>query len=502
MRMRRLLLTLCVSLALVLAVATPVLAAFPDVEEHPYEDAINNLAVWEIVGGYSDGNFGPDDPLYRAQFAKMAVLTMDYTVTAADVSPFPDTPAIDPANPLYPGSYAAVAATNNIINGYANGDFGFYDRLTRQQLVTVTVRAAGPALAEPPADYQGVLDYSDPTHGQNLKKAEYNGLLAGIQDLATWDDTQYATRGETAELLHALFTMRLEITGPSGTERLSVVDLKAMAATQGYGGWKNSVGTITGPRLYEGVSLGDLAALVGGGNTITVVASDGYSRTLTAAEAAGEVAQYDPLTGEEIPEAGALSLILAYGEDGQALRYGDGPLRTALVGESATRVTSSKLWIKQVVRIKVTTTLEVSGPTGTRQVPWDELLAMAATEGYGGTVSSSGSVKGPMLYKGVSVNALAALVGGGSIVTLIAADGYSRTLTAAEMAGDVAQYDPATGEEIVAPAALTLILAYQEDGKPLAVGDGPLRAALVGPAATQVTSSKLWVKQVVRIEVE
>lgn len=502
MRISRLLLTLCVLLALVLVPATPVLAAFPDVEEHPYEDAINNLAFWEIVGGYANGNFGPDDPLYRAQFAKMAVLTMDYTVTAADVSPFPDTPALDPANPLYPGSYAAVAQANNIIRGYANGDFGFYDRLTRQQLVTVIVRAAGPALAEPPADYQGVLDYSDPTHGQNLKTAEYNGLLAGIQDLGTWDDTQSATRGETAELLHALFSQTLEVSGPTGTQRLSVVDLKALAATQGYGGWKNSVGTITGPNHYQGVDLDDLAALVGGGNTITVVASDGYSRTLTAAEAAGEVAQYDPATGEEITAPGALSLILAYGEDGHALNYGDGPLRTALVGESATQVTSSKLWIKQVVRIEVTTTLEISGPTGTEQVSWDELLAMAVTDGYGGTLSSSGSIKGPMLYKGVAVSALAALVGGGSTVTLIASDGFSRTLTAAETAGEVAQYDPATGEEIVALTALTLILAYQEDGEPLAAGDGPLRAALVGPAADQVTSSKLWVKQVVRIEVE
>ena len=504
MRKRHLLTGLLLTVALLLVMVSPAMAAFPDTGGHPYEDAIDNLAYWEVVGGYQDGSFGPDDSLYRAQFAKMAVLAMGYEVTEADVSPFPDTPDINPANPLYPGSYAAVAAANTIIQGYTNGAFGFYDKLTRQQLVTVTVRAAGSMLAAPPAGYQGVLDYSDPTHGQNLKKAEYNGLLAGIQDLANWDDTQYATRGETAELLHTLFTMTVEIAGPTGTERLTVADLKALAATQGYGGYINALGTITGPKQYVGVSFDALKALVGGGNTITVIASDGYSRTLTAAEAAGEVPQFDPTTGEEIADPDPLALILAYSEDGNSLRYGDGPLRAVLVGEAAEQVTSSKLWLKQVVKILVenTTTLEITGPAGTQQIAWKDLLAMPATEGYGGTKSSSGSINGPKLYKGVALSDLVALAGGGTTVTVFASDGFNRTLTAAEAAGEVPQFDPTTGEEIADPDPLTLILAYTENGAPFAEGDGPLRMTLVGPTADQVTGSKLWMKQVVRVVVE
>ncbi len=353
MRAKHLFACFVLTVVLLLATVTPALAEFTDVGESPYKKAINNLAAWEIVGGYKDGLFGPDDHLLRAQFAKMAVLTMEYAVSEADTSTFLDTPAVDPANPLYPGAYAAVAAANNIVKGYESGNFGFWDNLTRQQLITVTVRAAGDVLAPPPDGYQGQLNYSDPTHGANIKRAEYNGLLDGIANLATWDTTQEATRGETAELLHALFTMTLRLVGPGGTERLSIADVMGMESSEGFGGYRNSLGNVTGPLRFKGVSLADLMALVGGGNTVTFHASDGYRKTFNAAETAGTVAQLDPVSGEELKDRDPLTLILAYQVGDAALAYGDGPLRTALVSAAADQVTASKLWIKQIVKIVV-----------------------------------------------------------------------------------------------------------------------------------------------------
>ncbi len=68
------------------------------------------------------------------------------------------------------------------------------------------VRAGSRVLQSPPTGYRGVLDYSDPTHGQNIRIAEYNGLLAGIVgnssgSLTGWDTTGFATRGEVAQVL-------------------------------------------------------------------------------------------------------------------------------------------------------------------------------------------------------------------------------------------------------------------------------------------------------------
>ncbi len=55
------------------------------------------------------------------------------------------------------------------------------------------------SLTSPPASWQGTLSGSDPTHGQNIRTAEYSGLLAGI-DLVRFDIWGTATRGEVAQV--------------------------------------------------------------------------------------------------------------------------------------------------------------------------------------------------------------------------------------------------------------------------------------------------------------
>ncbi len=363
MRRMRIVLGLLLAVVMALGISVPALAAaeFTDIEDHEYEASIVNLAVRSFIGGYDDGTFRPDNPLQRQQFAKMAVLTLRYEVTAEDVSEFPDTPApYDPVNnPLYPGAYVAVAAENEIIGGYTNGDFGFVDNVTRQQAITIAVRAAGATLAEPPAEYAGVLDYSDPNHGANIKKAEFNGMLAGIPDLATWDPAADATRGEAAEILAQLHYRIGKIvklgTQAGGTlTEYSMAELMAMDATEGYGGWKNKLGNITGPKLYKGVAIKDLVALAGGGTTIKAIAADGYESEFTADDVNGVVTVYDKETGEEIADyAGTLTMILAYSCDGSPLASHEGALRIAFVSEDEGQVTDSKKWAGQVIGLVV-----------------------------------------------------------------------------------------------------------------------------------------------------
>ena len=158
MKRNRLLVSLLLALVLALAIAAPASAIeFTDVEDTDFEASITALTYREFMGGYLDGTFRPDNPLQRQQFAKMAVLTMGYEVTAADVSTFTDTP--DPYdavnNPLYPGSFAAVAAENEIMIGRPGNTFDFTGYVTRQQVISVVVRAAGDTLATPPAELGG-----------------------------------------------------------------------------------------------------------------------------------------------------------------------------------------------------------------------------------------------------------------------------------------------------------------------------------------------------------
>ncbi len=188
---------------------------FPDVPaDHPYYTAIEGMAEREIIQGYQNGNFGPADPVIRQQFAKMIVLTMaeydpvQFTPTTNDTFAFTDSDLLisqTPSGELYPYHYVSKAALTGLTVGYTDGSFKPANRITRQQVITMIVRAGSRALQPPPSGYRGVLSYSDPTHGQNIRLAEYNGILEGIigpsGTLTGWDTTGFATRGEVAQML-------------------------------------------------------------------------------------------------------------------------------------------------------------------------------------------------------------------------------------------------------------------------------------------------------------
>ena len=180
---------------------------FPDVPiMHVYLEGIEGMAEAGIIEGFTSGYFGPEKLVTRQQFAKMIVLATGLVATLEDEWPFTDKDDIwQVPGELYAYHYVARAAESGLIKGYADGSFRPSYNTSRQQVITMVVRAGGLVLQNPPAGWRGVLDYSQEAHGENIRVAEYNGLLDGIAGpeggLAGWDTTQYATRGECAQLL-------------------------------------------------------------------------------------------------------------------------------------------------------------------------------------------------------------------------------------------------------------------------------------------------------------
>ena len=187
--------------------------SFADVPfDHPYREAIVALAGSRVVSGYQDANgsitFKPDDPVRRAQFAKMVSGVFRLPVNESSVAPFTDLGADDPLN-LYPHDYVAAAALAGIARGVDPGVFAPYADITRAQVVTMLVRGTEQltptALADPPAVYLGTMGDFSADHGRAMRSAEYNGLLAGIVGFGRyWNPWQAATRGEVAQMLHVL----------------------------------------------------------------------------------------------------------------------------------------------------------------------------------------------------------------------------------------------------------------------------------------------------------
>jgi hypothetical protein len=191
-------------------------SGFPDVPgTHPYCEAIADLANRGIIDGYTNGYFGPNDPVRRQQFAKMVTGAGGYPVSEADVCHFTDVETSD-ATTLYPDNFIAVCAAKGITVGKTATTFDPYSYITRYQVISMVVRAADDLdpglLATPPSGY-GTWR-ADPTHGANAARAEYGGLLAGL-DLTTLNPYGNMPRGEVAQVLHNLIQLLLTATGGS-----------------------------------------------------------------------------------------------------------------------------------------------------------------------------------------------------------------------------------------------------------------------------------------------
>jgi len=153
--------------------------------------------------------------------------------------------------------------------------------------------------------------------------------------------------------------------------------------------------------------------------------------------------------------------------------------------------------------VKGPVVLHVTGPSGTKDLTMAQLKAMPASSGYGGWKNQLGNITGPVSWKGVSLRALMDLVGGGNSASVTASDNYARTISASELSGAVAVYDPATGQDIDNySGSIRVIVAYSENGAALPSGEGPLRIAFVSSTKDEVTDGSSWVKLVAAIKVK
>jgi DMSO/TMAO reductase YedYZ molybdopterin-dependent catalytic subunit len=150
--------------------------------------------------------------------------------------------------------------------------------------------------------------------------------------------------------------------------------------------------------------------------------------------------------------------------------------------------------------------LTVVGEEGQRQFTMNQLRALPSYTGYAGFKSSTGVISLPVKYTGVTLDSLAGLVGGISKangVTLVAKDGYGMTFSYDQIVGHAfIAYDPATGDEVTPSKDLTVIVAYDREGKPLGEDEGPLRLMVATPQpGGQIVDGHWTVKWLDRVSV-
>lgn len=153
-------------------------------------------------------------------------------------------------------------------------------------------------------------------------------------------------------------SMVLKLQGPGGEKSLTLNDLKALPATEGWAGIKSSTGKITVPERFKGVALDELCKLVGGldlNTGVSVVAKDGYAMTISNDQITkGDFIAYDPGTGDEIKAKDSLKVIIAYEKEGKPLpEDSEGTLRLVVVTPKNNQVVDGHWSVKWVNQIAV-----------------------------------------------------------------------------------------------------------------------------------------------------
>jgi hypothetical protein len=155
---------------------------------------ITVLACANIVTGYSDGSFRPENSTTRAQLAKMLVLAQGWSLVTPSSQSFRD---VGPSHPFY--QHIETAAAHEVISGYADGTYRPDAYVTRAQVAKMLVLARGwRAFEDTP---EPVCDVP-PTHWawNYVQAALQNGLFSGYANNCFLPDAQ-ATRAQLSKVL-------------------------------------------------------------------------------------------------------------------------------------------------------------------------------------------------------------------------------------------------------------------------------------------------------------
>ena len=176
-------------------VETPWNNPFADVSEDDwYYEAVRFVHERGLMNGYSDGRFGAEDTLSRAQLAQILFNKegrprVNYLPDFSDLA----------GDAWYTGAIR-WAVSQGIVGGYGDGTFGPDDPITREQLAVMLWRYSGSPAATGKELHFNDTDEISGFALEALRWAVENGILNGYGD--GWLGPQgQATRAQAAQML-------------------------------------------------------------------------------------------------------------------------------------------------------------------------------------------------------------------------------------------------------------------------------------------------------------
>ncbi|WP_341186550.1 S-layer homology domain-containing protein [Paenibacillus sp. FSL H7-0756] len=173
---------------------------FADMNGHWAQEAVHRLASKYILTGLTDSRFAPDGTTTRAEFAAMIVRALGFSSSGPAASSFKDIPT----GAWYAGSIGA-AVQLGLVQGGTDNTFRPNDKVTRQEMTVILVKAMALAGAPLPASEAQAAAFKDAGQiagwaQQDVAKAVQAGLITGTPD-GQFHPGQSATRAEAATVI-------------------------------------------------------------------------------------------------------------------------------------------------------------------------------------------------------------------------------------------------------------------------------------------------------------
>ena len=200
-----------IGLLLVMCMMVMPVSAYNDVSnDSNVFEAVTVLSNLDILNGFEDGSFKPNQTITRAEMAKVICLTLQCSNVNSAATPFDD---VSPKH--WANTYINTAYDLGIINGYGDGNFGPEDPVTYEQAVKMLVSALGyekkaQSLGGYPTGYMMVANQEGITSGTTntgaanrgtVAKLTYNALTVPMMDQTSWGTNEQFNAIPTQSLL-------------------------------------------------------------------------------------------------------------------------------------------------------------------------------------------------------------------------------------------------------------------------------------------------------------
>lgn len=182
----------------------PAFASFKDTKTHWADDAIEALVARDVIGGYPDNTFRPEQPITRAEFAKMTATALEIESEAS--SGFADTQ----------GHWAEESidslAAEGIVEGYPDASFRPDTPITRAEAAMILARALDVV------DVEWFADSTDPTFSDVAAEHWAYPAVEAVGELGIvpafvqgeFDPDAALTRAEAAWMVHQSTRLNVE----------------------------------------------------------------------------------------------------------------------------------------------------------------------------------------------------------------------------------------------------------------------------------------------------